>query len=58
MMISMFQRAKSVPVGDVFKTNQSSLVAVQAFDVDVPLSAICEFRRNRIASKRIPSRVV
>ena len=58
MMTGMFKRAKGVSRETLFKTNRPSLADVQHFDVDVSLSAIREFRRNKVASKRIPSRVI
>lgn len=57
MINNMIQRAKSVPGVSHFKTGGTSQAHVLPSGADASLRAIREFRRNRIASKRIPSRV-
>ena len=57
MMISMFQRAKSVSEGPQLTTTRRSHTIVQSGGADASLRAIREFRRTRVASKRIASRV-
>lgn len=53
-MIRMLRHVRKVSLASPTRTSPSVVTDLHALDFDPSLRAVREFRRNRIASKRLP----